>query len=104
MAAGKSGFVIALNAKSGAVEWKHEFALAPAFGATSAVNDLVFATTFDGKVHAFDTKSGRQVWQEELPAGSNAGVTVAGDTVVAPAGIASAEGQKPEIIAYRLGG
>jgi outer membrane protein assembly factor BamB len=99
-----SGELVALNAKSGAVEWKHEFALAPAFGATSTVNDLVFATTFDGKVHAFDAKNGRQVWQEELPAGSNAGVTVAGDTVVAPAGLASAEGQKPEIVAYRLGG
>jgi outer membrane protein assembly factor BamB len=99
-----SGELVALNAKSGGVEWKHQFTLAPAFGATTAVNDVVFATTFDGKVTAFDAKSGRQIWQEELPAGSNAGVTVAGDTVIAPAGLASTEGQKPELVAYRLGG
>jgi outer membrane protein assembly factor BamB len=98
------GELVALNAKSGAIQWKHEFAISPAFGATSAVNDIVFATTFDGKVYAFDAKSGRQVWQEELPAGTNTGVTVSGDTVIAPAGVASTEGQKPQIVAYRLGG
>ncbi len=99
-----SGELVALDAKSGAVGWKHEFALAPAFGATTVVNDVVFATTFDGKVTAFDTKSGRLLWQAELPAGSNAGVAVSGDTVIAAAGVASAEGQTPQIVAYRLGG
>jgi outer membrane protein assembly factor BamB len=98
------GELVALNAQSGAIEWKHEFALAPAFGATSSVNDVVFATTFDGKVYAFDAGSGRQLWQEELPAGTNTGVAVAGDTVIVPAGVASAEGQTPQIVAYRLGG
>ena len=67
-------------------------------------NDVVFATTYDGKVWAYDTGSGKQLWQEQLPAGSNAGVTVSGETVVAPAGLASAEGQTPQIVAYRLGG
>jgi outer membrane protein assembly factor BamB len=98
------GELVALNAKSGAVEWKHEFPFAPAFGATSAVNDLVFATTYDGKVYAFDAGSGRILWQEQLPAGSNSGVTVAGDMVIAPAGVASAEGQTPQIVAFKLGG
>jgi outer membrane protein assembly factor BamB len=98
------GELVALSAKTGAVAWKHEFALAPAFGATSAVNDLVFATTFDGKAYAFDAKNGQMLWQVELPAGSNSGVTVSGDTVIAPAGVASAEGQAPQIVAYRLGG
>jgi outer membrane protein assembly factor BamB len=99
-----AGEVVALDAKSGAIKWKHEFALAPAFGATSSTNDVVFATTFDGKVSAFDAKSGRLVWQDELPAGTNTGVTVAGNTVIAPAGVASAEGQTAQIVAYRLGG
>jgi outer membrane protein assembly factor BamB len=97
------GELVALNAQGGAVEWKHEFAVAPAYGATSAVNDIVFATTFDGKVYAFDN-GGRMLWQEELPAGTNAGVTVVGDTVIAAAGVALAEGQRPQIVAYRLGG
>jgi hypothetical protein len=41
---------------------------------------------------------------ETLPAGINTGVSISGDTVIAPAGLASAEGQTPEIVAYRLGG
>jgi len=98
-----TGELVALDAKSGAVKWKHEFASAP-FGATSSVNDLVFTTTYDGRIYAFDANSGRLVWQEALPAGTNTGVTVAGDTVIAPAGVAAAEGQLPEIVAYRLGG
>jgi outer membrane protein assembly factor BamB len=99
-----AGELVALNAKTGAIEWKHEFPVAPAFGATTSVNDVVFTTTYEGKVYAFDAKSGRLLWQEELPAGSNTGVTVSGDTVIAPAGVAAAEGQTPQIVAYRLGG
>ena len=39
----------------------------------------------------------------QLPAGSNTGVAVSGNTLIAPAGLASAEGQTPELVAYRLG-
>lgn len=99
-----SGELVALNVKDGSLAWKHEFPLSPAFGATTVTNDVVFATTYDGKVHAYDTTSGRQVWQEELPAGTNAGVTVAGDMLIAPAGVPAAEGQTPQIVAFRLGG
>ncbi|HET6571804.1 MAG TPA: PQQ-binding-like beta-propeller repeat protein, partial [Solirubrobacterales bacterium] len=99
-----SGELVALNVKDGSLVWKHEFAGAPAFGATTVSNDVVFATTFDGKVNAYEAQSGRQLWQEQLPAGSNAGVTISGDMVIAPAGLASAEGQTPQIVAYRLGG
>lgn len=98
------GELVALDVATGAVKWKHEFANAPAYGATSVTNDLVFATTFDGKVHAFDTGSGRLAWQVTLPASTNAGVAIDGDTVIAPAGLATAEGQTPQIVAYRLGG
>lgn len=99
-----AGELVALNVKDGSLAWKHEFPTAPAFGATTVTNDVVFATTYDGKVHGYETKSGRLVWQEELPAGTNAGVTVSGDTLIAPAGVASSEGQTPQIVAYRLGG
>jgi outer membrane protein assembly factor BamB len=97
-----TGELVALSAATGAVKWKHEFGAA-AFGATSSVNDLVFTTTYDGRVYAFDAKSGRIAWQETLPAGTNTGVTVSGDTVLVPAGVAAAAGQTPEIVAYRLG-
>jgi glucose dehydrogenase len=99
-----SGEIVAVDIASGAVKWKHEFPSTPAYGSTTVSNDLVFVTTFDGKVHGFDTKSGRLAWQVTLPAGTNAGVMVSGDTLLAPAGLATAEGQTPQMVAYRLGG
>ncbi|HEX5763425.1 MAG TPA: PQQ-binding-like beta-propeller repeat protein [Solirubrobacterales bacterium] len=98
-----SGEIVALDVATGQIEWKHKFATAPAYGATTVVNDLVFVTTADGKVHGFDTSSGRLAWQESLPAGTNAGVMADGNTLVAGAGLATAEGQAPELVAYSLG-
>jgi outer membrane protein assembly factor BamB len=99
-----NGELLALNLTNGALEWKHEFPNAPPFGFTSVVNDIVFITTYDGNVQAFDTDTGRVAWQETLPAGTNAGVAIADDMVIAPAGVAAAEGQTPQIVAFRLGG
>jgi outer membrane protein assembly factor BamB len=99
-----SGELVALDVRTGAEQWKYKFPSAFAFGFTTVVNDLVFATTSDGKVHGFDASSGRLAWQASLPAGTNAGVMVEGDTLLAPAGLPAAEGQKPELVAYRLGG
>lgn len=99
-----SGELVALDVKTGALKWKHEFPNAPAYGFTTVANDLVFATTADGNVQAFNTSSGQVVWQETLPSGTNAGVMVAGDMMIAPAGLAAAEGQTPQLVAFRLGG
>jgi len=51
-----------------------------------------------------DPGSGQPAWQETLPAGTNAGVAIEGDMVVVGAGLAAAEGQTPQLVAYRLGG
>ncbi len=99
-----TGELVALNLETGALEWKHEFPNGPAFGFTTVANDLVFATTAEGNIQAFDTDTGRVAWQATLPSGTNAGVAVSGDMVIAPAGLASEEGQTPQIVAYRLGG
>lgn len=99
----ESGEVVALNLANGAVKWKHKFP-APAFGATTVVNDLVFLSTFDGEIYALNASNGEVAWESELPAGSNAGVAVAGDTVVVGAGKAVSSGQQPALVAYRLGG
>jgi outer membrane protein assembly factor BamB len=96
-----SGELVALNIATGAVEWDQKLASA-AFGAASAVNDLVFATSFNGTLYALQDATGNVVWQTTLPAGTNTGVAVAGDTVVAPAGVATAAGQTPGITAFRL--
>ena len=98
-----TGELVALDVATGKPRWNHKFA-APPFGFTTAANDLVFATTSDGTVDAFDTKTGRIVWQEVLPAGTNSGVSISGDIVIAPAGLAAAANQTPQIVAYRLGG
>jgi len=98
-----TGELVALDIATGKVQWKQEFPAA-AFGSPVAVNDLVFVSTFDGIVYALDDKGGREVWQASLPAGSNTAVMVSGDTLVVPAGIASAEGQLPAIVAFRPGG
>lgn len=99
-----SGEIVALDVATGQVQWKKKFPTAPAYGATTVVNDLVFTTTFDGKVHGFDTSSGREAWQVTLPAGTNAGVMAEGNTLIAGAGLVAAEGQTPQLVAYRLGG
>lgn len=98
-----SGLMVAIDAASGKVRWQKEFEAA-AFGPPTVVNDLVFFSTFDGIVHALDAESGGEVWQASLPAASNSGLMASGDTLVATAGLASAEGQVPSIVAYRLDG
>lgn len=95
-----SGEIVALDAATGKVAWKEELA-SPAFGATTAVNDLVFVTTYEGTLSAYDAKTGQVVWREKLPAGTNSGVMAEGDTLIAPAGVASAAGQVPQILAFR---
>jgi len=98
-----TGELVAIDAASGEIQWNQEFGSA-AFGAPTVVNDVVFATSFEGSIYAFEAATGNELWVETLPASINTSVSIAGDTVIAPAGLASAEGQVPEIVAFRLGG
>jgi outer membrane protein assembly factor BamB len=98
-----TGEMVAIDAKTGKIEWNQEYEAA-AFGPPTAVNDMVFFTTFDGLVHGLDASTGGEVWQGALPASSNTGVMVSGDTLLVPAGLPTAEGQKAQMVAYRLGG
>jgi outer membrane protein assembly factor BamB len=96
-----TGGMAAVDIKTGKVLWEQTYSAA-AFGSPVVVNDVVFFTTFDGTVHGLDVKSGGEVWSASLPSGSNSAITASGDTLLVPAGIAAAEGQQPEIVAYRL--
>ncbi len=98
-----TGEMVGLDLATGKEVWKKTYETA-AFGAPVAVNDMVFFATFDGTLHGLEGKSGAEVWSTALPAGSNAGMTASGDTLLVPAGIAVAEGQTPSLVAYRLGG
>jgi alcohol dehydrogenase (cytochrome c) len=98
--ASAGGELVALDAATGSVKWKQELP-APPLGATVTTNDLVFASTADGTVYAFDSESGSEVWSISLPVGIYADLTVADDTLLAPAGYA--EGKKvPRLFAYSL--
>jgi glucose dehydrogenase len=98
-----AGELVALDVATGAVKWHHQLP-SPAYGFTTAVNDLVFATSSEGSLYAFDAKTGGEVWVSTLPAGTNTGVSVEGKMLIAPAGLPVAEGQTPEIVAYSLEG
>jgi outer membrane protein assembly factor BamB len=98
-----SGEVAALDLASGKVMWTKKLP-GPAYGAPTVVNDLVFQTTAEGTVYGLDAKSGGEVWQASLPAGSNAGVMINGEFLIAAAGLPVAEGQVAELVAYKLGG
>jgi len=100
-AAGK-GRMVALDVASGRVLWDHPLPRTP-YGAATISNDLVFTTTFDGTVWALARSSGEVAWRTRLRAATNAPVAVAGDTLIAAASV-PAEGQQPELVAYRLGG
>lgn len=98
----KKGELLALEAASGSVAWRQKLPSAP-IGATSAVNDLVFASTLAGKVYAFGAKSGSQAWESTLPAGMIAGIGFGGNMLLAPAGTLTSREQSPQLVAYRLG-
>lgn len=97
------GEMVALDIATGKEEWSTEYE-APAFGAPVAVNDMVFFATYDGIVHGLEAKEGNEVWTEQLPAGSNSGMTASGNSLIVPAGLPLEEGQTPALVAYSLGG
>ncbi len=98
-----TGELVALDTATGAVRWDQKLP-SSAFGAATAVNDLVFVTDFSGKLYAYDAGNGSVAWETQLPAGTNTGVAVDGDTLIAPAGVALESGQTPELTAYHLPG
>jgi glucose dehydrogenase len=91
----------ALSLSSGKVLWNVKLPSSP-YGAATVTNDLVFTTTFDGKLIAFNRNTGKIVWQQQLSAGTNAPVAIDGDTLVTAASFPSGAGQKAEIVAYSL--
>ncbi|MGH2854130.1 MAG: PQQ-binding-like beta-propeller repeat protein, partial [Solirubrobacteraceae bacterium] len=96
------GELVAIDTATGAVKWVHKFTTS-LFGAVTAVNNVVFATTFNGTIYAFNATTGELIRELPLPAGTNTGVAIEGNTLIAPAGLPVAAGQKPALVAYRIG-
>jgi outer membrane protein assembly factor BamB len=96
------GELVALALGTGRVLWDTKLPQMPDGDAT-VVNDLVFTTTFDGFVIAFNRSSGAIVWKQKLPAFTNAPVAVVGDTLITAASFPGGKGQTTEVVAFRLG-
>jgi plastocyanin len=96
-----TGDLVAIDEETGKIEWDTKLPSSPYGGATIA-NNIVFTTTFNGTLLAFNAATGKELWHSSMPDGTNAPVAVVGDTVLTAATIAP-KGQKPFIVAYRLG-
>ena len=94
--------MVAVSQDTGTVAWDTPLPSSP-YGAATVTNDVVFTTTFHGDLYALDVATGKILLKTSMSAGSNAPVAVDGDYVIAGAGAALAAGQRPMIIAYKLG-
>lgn len=96
-----TGEVVAVDEATGKIQWDHKLPSSP-YGAVTLTNDVVFTTTFNGVLYAFNASTGAELWHTRLSSETNAPVAVVGNTVITAASFPSAGG-KALIIAYRLG-
>jgi alcohol dehydrogenase (cytochrome c) len=97
-----TGDMVAIDQDTGKVRWDDQIP-SPPFGAASITNDVVFTTTFDGYLYAFNAVTGALLLKTPLSAGSNAPVTIDDGYVIVGAGVPLSGTQQPLIIAYKLG-
>lgn len=98
LAKGK-GELVALDARDGKILWTNKFNSLDV-GSATVVNDLVFTATYDGKIYAFDIKTGKPAWTYQAPGGINAWPAVKGDMIIFPIGL----GKTPKLLAFKIGG
>ncbi|HEU0116154.1 MAG TPA: PQQ-binding-like beta-propeller repeat protein, partial [Thermomicrobiales bacterium] len=78
------GGLIALDAATGKVVWQVDYPKMNVCGVTVA-NDVVFSMALDGVLHAYDAKTGKELWNYQANGGCNGSPAVAGDLLVVPA-------------------
>lgn len=98
-----TGEMVAISLATGRPLWTTNLPQLALGGATVS-NDLVFTTTFTGELLALSRWSGAIVWTAQLPAGSNATLAVAGNTLLAGAGVPLSATQHPAVVAYQARG
>src|SRR4029077_1292321 len=96
-----TGDLVAVNEATGRVEWDDKLPSSP-YGAVTVANNVVFTTTFNGTLYAFNASTGTELWHSGLSSETNAPVAVVGDTLLTAASFAGASGHGL-ITAYRLG-
>jgi alcohol dehydrogenase (cytochrome c) len=97
-----TGEMIAVNQDTGKIEWDDKLPSSP-YGAAAVTGNVVFTTTYNGYLYAFNAATGAVLLKTPLSAGTNSPVTIDGDYVLAGAGAALSKDQRPLIIAYQLG-
>lgn len=85
-----TGDLEALNLATGKVEWDTRLKGLP-LGAATVPRNLVFTTVYPGILLAFDRTTGAIVERLKLPTSTNSPIAIAGNTVLVPAGGATAQ-------------
>ncbi|MCL5070848.1 MAG: PQQ-binding-like beta-propeller repeat protein [Actinobacteria bacterium] len=93
-----TGELVAIDAATGKILWNNKLDSLNV-GAATVVNDLVFTSTFNGKIYAFNAKTGDKVWEYQAPGGINGWPAVKGDTIIFPIGM----GKNPVLLAFKIG-
>jgi len=93
-----TGELVAIDAATGQILWDKKIDQM-VVGAATVVNDLVFTSTYNGMIYAFDRKTGEEVWSYQAPGGINGWPAVSEDTIIFPVGV----GQNPVLLALRIG-
>ena len=97
-----AGQIVAIDIATGKQLWATKSPGIPLGGITVS-NDLLFTTTLGGGVGALLRTDGSIVWTAVLPAGSNSTLAIAGNTLLAGAGVPRGTTPHPMIVAYQLG-
>ena len=96
------GGLTAVDVATGRVLWQRRLPQM-AFGAATVANDVVFTSTYDGTMYAFDTRTGRTLWTDTERAGINSPPAVHGDMLLVGAAAPAFFAQPaPELVAYEL--
>jgi alcohol dehydrogenase (cytochrome c) len=97
-----TGEMIAVNQDTGKIEWDDTLPSSP-YGAATITNNVVFTTTYNGYLYAFNAATGAILPKTPLSAATNAPVTIDGDYVIAGAGVPLPKSRQNLIIASKLG-
>jgi alcohol dehydrogenase (cytochrome c) len=97
-----TGEMVAVNQATGKVIWADKLPSSP-YGAATVTNNVVFTTTYNGYLYAFNAATGAILLKTPLSSDSNAPVTIDGDYVIVGAGVQAPKTAKQLIIAYKLG-
>jgi len=79
------GGLAALDINTGKVVWDNKFEDMN-FGGATVVNDLVITGTYHGKIMAFNTRTGNQVYSYQASAGIKGTPSISRDTIIFPCG------------------